>query len=494
MFVDLVPIRLTQHDWNDRAALVGIAWSAEVVSATSKTPANCLACGHRWLARPATVARGCGCPECGRWKKRRIPQETWIERFGARGLEILEPVERSTQKVRVRCAAAGHILEVWPTDTRGCRMCREDARHTPQRVWDMRIAGVGAEWLEPVRGVRTPTRARCIHCGHTRLVVPEHVTSRADEPVCACPGQLARCPAVAPEKDPSKPVDTDASRTRRRCQTCNGELTAAPANDGSTPHCPACARRMSSADAPEAPRHGNRMHPSAATQPRPTDEVPRVAAARERARLAPWGRHLDTSTPGADSRRGLPFPAPWVPAPVGSDEPSRLAALYALEVLDTEPEPELDDVARLVAEICEAPMAFISLVDAQREFFKAHIGTSRRESPRDRSFCGHAIHANGLFVITDALEDPRFAGNPDVIGGDRVRFYAGAPLVTVDGHAVGMLCAKDTRPRRLSRTQERTLSVLGRHVCDKLELRIARRCARSAVAQDLRPDPGVAAP
>jgi len=172
----------------------------------------------------------------------------------------------------------------------------------------------------------------------------------------------------------------------------------------------------------------------------------------------------------------------WTPAPLGPSEPARLAALRALAVLDTAPEEEFDEIVRLVAEICDIPMAFVSLVDAEREYFKAAVGTDLREAPRESSFCGHAIHTRDLFVVEDARKDPRFAGNPNVAAGSRVRFYAGAPLVTPDGYTVGMLCVKDTRPRELSETQRHALVVLGRQVAALLELRRLRSQRHPAVA------------
>lgn len=166
--------------------------------------------------------------------------------------------------------------------------------------------------------------------------------------------------------------------------------------------------------------------------------------------------------------------ARWTPAPRPSDEDARVAALAAYDVLDSGPESEFDEIARLVAEICDTPMSFVSLVDRDREYFKAGIGTDLREAPRDSSFCGHAILESDVVVIEDALNDPRFAGNPNVIGGARVRFYAGAPLITPDGHSIGMLCVKDTRPRELTETQRHALAVLGHQVAALLELRRLR--------------------
>jgi PAS domain S-box-containing protein len=116
-------------------------------------------------------------------------------------------------------------------------------------------------------------------------------------------------------------------------------------------------------------------------------------------------------------------------------------------------------------------MAFVSLVDREREFFKAAIGTDLRESPRDISFCGHAINTDGVFIVPDALADPRFGENPNVAAGPKVRFYAGAPLVTPDGYVIGELCVKDTKPRSLEPRQLVGLVTLAHQVVAQLELR-----------------------
>ena len=128
--------------------------------------------------------------------------------------------------------------------------------------------------------------------------------------------------------------------------------------------------------------------------------------------------------------------APATPA----NEAERLQALHAAAVLDTPAEEDFDDVTRLAATICEAPIAMVSLVDGDRQFFKSCVaGGAGGGTPRDISFCGHAILESDLFVVEDALEDERFADNPLVLGEDQVRFYAGAPLITKDGHALGSL-------------------------------------------------------
>jgi diguanylate cyclase (GGDEF)-like protein len=157
--------------------------------------------------------------------------------------------------------------------------------------------------------------------------------------------------------------------------------------------------------------------------------------------------------------------------PTPSAESARLAALTRYDVLDTEAEESFDDIVRLASQICGVPMAAVSLVDADREFFKARVGIDVTESPRDISFCGHTILENDLLVVPDAAADTRFADNPQVVAGTRVRFYAGAPLITGDGHAVGALCVRDSVPHDLSTDQRDALRALGRQVVAQLELR-----------------------
>jgi PAS domain S-box-containing protein len=149
--------------------------------------------------------------------------------------------------------------------------------------------------------------------------------------------------------------------------------------------------------------------------------------------------------------------------PIPSNESARLAALRALGVLDTPPEEAFDEIASLAASVCQTPIALISLVDQDRQWFKSRLGWTIEETPRDISFCGHAILEPDLFVVPDATADARFADSPLVTGDTAVRFYAGAPLVTPEGHALGALCVLDHCPRQLTAEQARTLRVLGRH-------------------------------
>jgi GAF domain-containing protein len=153
------------------------------------------------------------------------------------------------------------------------------------------------------------------------------------------------------------------------------------------------------------------------------------------------------------------------------NEKKRLAVLWQYEVLDTVPEEVFDDLTELAARICEAPIALISLVDEARQWFKSKVGTTVSETSRDLSFCAHAIKQPDLFIVPDATKDKRFAKNPLVTSEPRIRFYAGAPLITPDGYALGTLCVIDKVPRELRLDQQRALRILARHVVSQLELR-----------------------
>lgn len=157
--------------------------------------------------------------------------------------------------------------------------------------------------------------------------------------------------------------------------------------------------------------------------------------------------------------------------PVPKNEARRLKVLWEYQILDTVPEALFDDLTELAALICEAPIALISLVDSERQWFKAKVGITLNETSRDVSFCAHAINQPDLFIIPDATQDPRFAKNPLVVAEPRIRFYAGAPLVTADNHALGTLCVIDKVPRELKAEQKSALRLLARIVVSQLELR-----------------------
>jgi GAF domain-containing protein len=156
---------------------------------------------------------------------------------------------------------------------------------------------------------------------------------------------------------------------------------------------------------------------------------------------------------------------------LSGSEKKRLKVLWQYDILDTVPETIFDDLTELAARICEAPIALISLVDEQRQWFKSKLGVTIEETSRDVSFCSHAIREEGLFIIPDASKDDRFSKNPLVTAAPKIRFYAGAPLVSPDGYALGTLCVLDKVPRVLRPDQKVALSVLARHVMTQLELR-----------------------
>lgn len=157
--------------------------------------------------------------------------------------------------------------------------------------------------------------------------------------------------------------------------------------------------------------------------------------------------------------------------PVPENEAARLEALHQYQILDTEPDETLNDLTRLAAYICGTPIALISLIDLNRQWFKARLGLSATETSRDVSFCGHAIMQEGPFVVRDAMDDQRFRDNPLVISDPNIRFYAGAPLMTPEGFKIGTLCVIDRVPRDLNPEQIAALRMLGNQVITQLDLR-----------------------
>lgn len=146
------------------------------------------------------------------------------------------------------------------------------------------------------------------------------------------------------------------------------------------------------------------------------------------------------------------------------NEKQRLQSLNELNILDTLPDKEFDELTALASEICGTPIALISLVDENRQWFKSKIGIDVAETPLEVSFCAHAILQEQVFVVEDATHDPRFSNNPFVTGSSQVRFYAGAPILSPDGQPIGTVCVIDSKPRKLSASQELSLQALSKQI------------------------------
>jgi GAF domain-containing protein len=157
--------------------------------------------------------------------------------------------------------------------------------------------------------------------------------------------------------------------------------------------------------------------------------------------------------------------------PVPENEAERLRTLRSYKILDTKPDERFDELTRLAALICGVPISLISLIDADRQWFKSRFGLDVQETPRAQAFCTHAIMQPEMFVVPDASQDERFAHNPLVTGDLHIRFYAGAPLAARDGHVLGTLCVIDREPHTLTPAQMEALKIVGRLVIANVELR-----------------------
>ena len=162
---------------------------------------------------------------------------------------------------------------------------------------------------------------------------------------------------------------------------------------------------------------------------------------------------------------------PAVPAAIPSNESERLAALRRYGLLDTPAEAAFEDLTELAGFICGTPISVISLIDADRQWFKSHRGLKDAETHRDLAFCAHAILEDGVFIVPDATKDGRFVTNPLVTGDPNIRFYAGSPIVTSDGMPLGTICVIDRVPRELTPAQLTALEALSRQVMAQIELR-----------------------
>lgn len=172
---------------------------------------------------------------------------------------------------------------------------------------------------------------------------------------------------------------------------------------------------------------------------------------------------------------------------IAAKEADRLAVLYGYGVLDTGFEERYDRLTRIASRILGTPISLISLVDEDRQWFKAAFGLDTRETPRDISFCAHAIHNTDVFVVPDERKDSRFSKNPLVTGDPRIRFYAGAPLIGRKGQAIGTMCVIDRKPREsFSVDQQHVLRDLADTVVDMFELRLVASKAQK-LKRELRP-------
>lgn len=183
------------------------------------------------------------------------------------------------------------------------------------------------------------------------------------------------------------------------------------------------------------------------------------------------------------------------PAPKPLNDEARLDSLRSYQILDTPMEPAFDELVQLAAYVCQTPVSLVTLIDDQRQWFKAGIGLEVRETHRDVSFCAHAIlEPSELLEVQDTREDERFNTNPFVVADPHIRFYAGVPLVSPEGHALGSLCTLDNRPRKLDDNQRRALRAIANTVSTQLELRRTIATLEREIAglgSILSPPPGV---
>ena len=167
------------------------------------------------------------------------------------------------------------------------------------------------------------------------------------------------------------------------------------------------------------------------------------------------------------------------PAPIPKNELLRLASLYALNLLDTPPEERFDRLTKTATQIFHVPISTLTLIDANREWFKSCQGLDKTEGNRAISFCGHALVEDEILIIYDTMKDERFADNPMVLGEPYIRFYAGVPIMSADGQRIGVFCIKDVKPREFSKEDEEVLEGLAAWA----ELEINLRNLSLSVAQ-----------
>jgi GAF domain-containing protein len=160
-------------------------------------------------------------------------------------------------------------------------------------------------------------------------------------------------------------------------------------------------------------------------------------------------------------------------APYPSNESKRIEALRRYEILDTPPEQAFTDFALLASTICKTPIAFMNLIDTDRQWCKAAFGLPAAETPREHAFCAYTILGQDVLIVDDATKDERFAENPLVKAAPKIRFYAGAPLIDKEGYALGSLCVIDRKVKHLDSVQMKSLQALARQIISQLEFRRA---------------------
>ena len=168
---------------------------------------------------------------------------------------------------------------------------------------------------------------------------------------------------------------------------------------------------------------------------------------------------------------------------LSTNDRDRVAALQKYAILDTEPEQAFDDLTLLASFICKTPIASITLIDENRQWFKSTIGLNVSETPRDIAFCSVAIQQSDVMVVPDTLQDERFRNNPFVTAEPKIRFYAGAPLINEDGYALGTLCVVDKTPREFNDEQKQALKALSRLVLAQMEFRRNLQLLKEALTE-----------
>lgn len=169
-------------------------------------------------------------------------------------------------------------------------------------------------------------------------------------------------------------------------------------------------------------------------------------------------------------------------SPSSHEENSRLEALRSYDILDSLPEQDYDDIAKLASQICQTPIALISFLEEKRQWFKSSYGIDIQETPREYAFCSHQAQADpeDPMIVTDSREDKRFSGNPYVTGNPHVVFYAGVPLIDSDGFSLGALCVIDNYPKQLEKPQLDALKILAKQVVNLMELRSSNRALKQS--------------